>query len=126
MHAIKPLALLDNRRRRSRHTYRHALEQRRHIGIPKLLFARLGDRLGLGKMRDAIRNGIGNARNHIAHKNVRDHAAKQKGIAVAHVIGKRAGARQQPFRLSDMNIPTWHSYPRKNPDNYTIHGTSRA
>ena len=126
MHPIESLALLGNRGRGSRRTNRRPFEQRRHIGVPKLMLARLRNGLGLGKVRNAVRDGVGDAGNHIAHKNVRNHAAKQKGIAVAHVIGKRAGTRQQSFRLSDMNIPTWHSYPRKNPDNYTIHVKSRT
>ena len=84
------------------------------------MLTRLRDGLRLGKVRNAVRDGIGDARDHIAHEDIRNHAAKQKGIAVAHTIGKRAGTRQQSFRLSDMNIPTWHSHPRKNPDNYTI------
>lgn len=113
MHPIEPLALLGNRGRGSRRTNRRPFEQRRHIGVPKLMLARLRDGLRLGKVRNAVRDGIGDARDHIAHEDIRNHAAKQKGIAVAHVIGKRASTRQQSFRLSDMNIPTWHSHPRK-------------
>ena len=126
VHPIEPFTLFDNRGRCSRRTRRRTFKQRRHIGVPKLMLAWLRNGLGLGKVRDAIRDGVGNTGNHVPHKNVRNHAAKQKGIAVAHVIGKRAGTRQKSFRLSDMNIPTWHSHPRKNPDNYTIRSKSRA
>ena len=115
MHPIESLALLDNRGRGSRRTNRRPFEQRCHIGIPELMLTRLRDGLGLGKMRDAIRDGVGDARDHIAHEDIRNHAAKQKGIAVAHAIGKRTGALQQTLRLSDMNVPAWHSHPHKKP-----------
>ena len=120
MHPIESLALLDNRGRVSRRTNRRPFEQRRHIGVPKLMLARLRDRLGLCKVRNAVRDGIGDARDHIAHEDIRNHTAKQKGIAVAHALGKRTGALQQTLRLSDMNVPAWHSHPHKNLDNYTI------
>ena len=115
MHPIESLALLDNRGRGSRRTNRRPFEQRCHIGIPELMLTRLGDRLGLCKVRNAVRDGIGDARDHIAHEDIRNHAAKQKGIAVAHAIGKRTGALQQTLRLSDMNVPAWHSHPHKKP-----------
>ena len=79
------------------------------------MLTRLRDGLRLGKMCDAVRDGIGNTGNHIAHKDIWNHAAKQKGIAVAHAIGKRTGALQQTLRLSDMNVPAWHSHPHKKP-----------
>ncbi len=126
MYPIESLAFLGNRGRGSRRTNRRPFEQRRHIGVPKLMLARLRDRLRLGKMRDTVRNGIGDARDHIAHEDIRNHAAKQKGIAVAHALGKRTGALQQTLRLSDMNVPTWHSHPHKNLDNYTITAKPRG
>ncbi len=126
VHAVQSLAFLDNRSSLSGFARGCAVKQRRHIGIPELVLARLGDRLRLGKMRDAVRDGIGDARDHIAHENIRNHAAKQKGIAVAHAIGKRTGALQQTLRLSDMNVPAWHSHPHKNLDNYTITAKPRG
>ena len=126
MHPIESLALLGDRGRGSRRTNRRPFEQRRHIGIPKLMLARLRDRRGVCKVRNAIRNGISDARDHIAHEDIRNHAAKQKGIAVAHTIGKRTGALQQTLRLSDMNVPAWHSHPHKNLDNYTITAKPRG
>ena len=126
MYPIESLALLDNRGRGSRRTNRRPFEQRCHIGIPELMLTRLGDRLGLCKVRNAVRDGIGDARDHIAHEDIRNHAAKQKGIAVAHAIGKRTGALQQTLRLSDMNVPAWHSHPHKNLDNYTITAKPRG
>ena len=126
MHPIESLALLGDRGRGSRRTNRRPFEQRRHIGIPELVLARLRDRLGVCKVRNAIRNGISDTRDHIAHEDIRNHAAKQKGIAVAHAIGKRAGALQQTLRLSDMNVPAWHSHPHKNLDNYTITAKPRG
>ena len=115
VHAIQSLALLDNRGRRGWRTGGRTFKQRCHIGIPELVLTRLRDRLGLGKVRNAVRDGIGDARDHIAHENIRNHAAKQKGIAVAHALGKRTGALQQTLRLSDMNVPAWHSHPHKKP-----------
>ena len=60
-------------------------------------------------------NDIAQNDGYIAHENIRNHAAKQKGIAVAHALGKRTGALQQTLRLSDMNVPAWHSHPHKKP-----------
>ena len=87
VHAVQPLALLDNRGRRGRRTDGRTFKQRCHIGIPELMLTRLREGLRLGKVRNAVRNGIGDARDHIAHEDIRNHAAKQKGIAVAHAIG---------------------------------------
>ena len=126
VHAIQSLALLDNRGSLGGFARGCAFKQRRHIGIPELVLARLRDRLGLCKVRNAIRNGISDTGNHIAHKNVRNHAAKQEGIAVTNAIGKHASTRQQALRLSDMNVPTWHSHPHKNLDNYTITAKPRG
>ena len=126
MHAIQSLALLDNRGSRGWRTGGRTFKQRCHIGIPELMLTRLRDRLGLCKVRNAVRDGIGDARDHIAHEDIRNHAAKQKGIAVAHAIGKRTGALQQTLRLSDMNVPAWHSHPHKNLDNYTITAKPRG
>ena len=115
MYPIESLALLDNRGRRGWRTSGRTFKQRCHIGIPELMLTRLRDGFRLGKVRNAVRDGIGDARDHIAHEDIRNHAAKQKGIAVAHAIGKRTGALQQTLRLSDMNVPTWHSHPHKKP-----------
>ena len=85
-----------------------AVQDGHNVGTPKLILTRLRDGLRLGKMRDAIRNGIGYPRHHVANTNIRHKIAKQKGILVANRARERAIARQHLLSLGNMDVPTWH------------------
>ena len=85
-------------------------QRRRYVGVPELPLARLGNVLGFGEMRDAIRNRLRNARHHIAHADIGKHIAKQERIAVAHGSGQPAPASKQVLRMSNMYVPTGQTF----------------